>query len=116
MSTKAVRTAIALQNLDPLVAYSKCNKDGQLAGRKDTDAATEKPVVEETKSEVRNALVEMVKAESVAEVDGMSLTHVEPEVATSGSSEPEEEKKDEESSDVKPRKGGFKKKVVSTDL
>lgn len=110
MSTKAVRTAIALQNLDPKVAYSKCNKDGQLAGQKDTDAPTElvvaPPAIEETKKEeVRNALVEMpVKVEETAEALSETVT------------EPEEEKKDEESSDVKPRKGGFKKKAVSTDL
>lgn len=113
MSTKAVRTAIALQNLDPNVAYSKCNKDGQLAGQKDTDAPTEAPsvtvtvVVEETKKEeVRNALVEM---------PGKVEETVEP-VSDVEQTEPEEEKKDGETSDVKPRKGGFKKKAVSTDL
>lgn len=99
MSTRAVRIAINLQNLDPCIAHSKCDKNGQLMNGKVVSAPAQK--IEEVAKETRSALVEIKPTEPV----------VEQSVST------EEIVKDEtQIVDMKTKKVPFKKKVPNTIL
>lgn len=101
MSTRAVRTEIALQNLDPRLPHNKVDKKGRLVphgagpGPEPVVVAT---IVEEPK--VKNALVQLEPEETKAEAEVV-----------------EESKQDAPETEEAPKKkpGKKEKKVVSTD-
>lgn len=124
MSTRAVRTEIALQNLDPRLPHSKVDKAGRLVGysRVASEATEIVAVVDSVK--VKNALVQIEPVQPDPIVEEVK-EEVEAETFASASAAEtevvEETKTDaavavSEADEAPKKKSGKKdKKVVSTD-
>jgi len=102
MSTRAVRTEIALQNLDPRLPHNKVDKKGRLvpfeAGTTLEPIVSHVMALEETK--IKNALVQLEPIETNAEV----LEESKPTIV------------EIEETELPKKKFGKKdKKIVSTD-
>lgn len=108
MSTKAVRTAIALQKLDPNLPHCKTNKSGQLVSLAPV-AVVAKPKVE------KKPVVEVV-APPVAPVEEPVVSSESTEVLVEESVPVVVEPVAEVNEEKKPTKKESKKKPVSTDL
>lgn len=112
MSTRAIKIEIALQNLDPTVPHRKVGKDGRLldgvkVGTKPDGGAVVTTVVPvhvvSVETPVRNALVDLVLEEK----------HEDAPVAEDTTED--ESKNLDDQTETPKKRGGFKKKAVSTD-
>jgi hypothetical protein len=107
MSTRAVRTEIALQNLDPRLPHNKVDKKGRLVPHGASTASEPVIVTEATVEEpkVKNALVQL-ESEQAEQTKTEVVEQLESKLDAVEAEETEAPKK-------KP--GKKEKKVVSTD-